>query len=419
MTEQPIPAGGPALGSAPEGPAHAKRRIPLIAKVYGVLCILSSTVVLSLTAVIAVGFVWGFIQGRIDLDFGTSAANLIIFGAEMALAVAWFALMLILGINLLRNKRRGAAQTAEAATFVALGVIACDIMLNGIGGLNIPFILIMVVPIVLASWLDPSLAQERELQRKLRDMETREQAEEGTLGLDETGKGYITLNFFNLFWIFVVASIIGLVLETIYHFAVVDPGHYQDRAGLLFGPFSPIYGVGAVLMTMALNRFHKAPLVVVFLVSAVIGGLFEFVASWFFQFAFGLVAWDYTGSTLFGLAPDPIAILFQGRTSTLFMCMWGVLGLAWIKIFLPWMLRLVNLIPWNWRYTLTAVCATLMVADCVMTLLSFDCWYERMAGNQPESAMEQFMARNFDNHYMADRFQSMSINPEDATRAGK
>ena len=60
-----------------------------------------------------------------------------------------------------------------------------------------------------------------------------------------------------------------------------------------------------------------------------------------------------------------------------------------------------------------------MVADCVMTLLSFDCWYERMAGNQPESAMEQFMARNFDNHYMADRFQSMSINPEDATRAGK
>ena len=34
----------------------------------------------------------------------------------------------------------------------------------------------------------------------------------------------------------------------------------------------------------------------------------------------------------------------------------------------------------------------------------------------PESAMEQFMARNFDNQYMAERFQSMSLNPEDATR---
>ncbi|HIR43367.1 MAG TPA: putative ABC transporter permease [Candidatus Aphodovivens avicola] len=412
MTDQPIPAEGPALSDA----APEKRRIPLIAKVYGVLCILSSTAVLTIAAVIAVGFVWAFVHGGVDIDIQTSAANIIIFAAQMALFVALFVLLLVLGINLLRNRRRGAAQTAEAAAFVTTGVIACDIMLNGISEVGIPILVILVVSIVLASWLDPSLIQERELQRKLRDMEAREQAEEGTLGLDETGKGYITLNFFNLFWIFVVASIIGLVLETIYHFAVVDPGHYQDRAGLLFGPFSPIYGVGAVLMTMALNRFHKAPLAVVFLVSAVIGGLFEFLASWFFQFAFGILAWDYTGSTLFGLCPDPIAILFQGRTSALFMCMWGVLGVAWIRLLLPWMLHLVNLIPWNWRYTLTAVCAALMVADCVMTLLSFDCWYERMAGNAPESAMEQFMARNFDNAYMAERFQSMSLNPEDATR---
>lgn len=412
MTDQPIPAEGPALSDA----APEKRRIPLIAKVYGVLCILSSTAVLTIAAVIAVGFVWAFVHGGVDIDIQTSAANIIIFAAQMALFVALFVLLLVLGINLLRNRRRGAAQTAEAAAFVTTGVIACDIMLNGINEVGIPILVILVVSIVLASWLDPSLIQERELQRKLRDMEAREQAEEGTLGLDETGKGYITLNFFNLFWIFVVASIIGLVLETIYHFAVVDPGHYQDRAGLLFGPFSPIYGVGAVLMTMALNRFHKAPLAVVFLVSAVIGGLFEFLASWFFQFAFGILAWDYTGSTLFGLCPDPIAILFQGRTSALFMCMWGVLGVAWIRLLLPWMLHLVNLIPWNWRYTLTAVCAALMVADCVMTLLSFDCWYERMAGNAPESAMEQFMARNFDNAYMAERFQSMSLNPEDATR---
>ena len=412
MTDQPIPAEGPALSDA----APEKRRIPLIAKVYGVLCILSSTAVLTIAAVIAVGFVWAFVHGGVDIDIQTSAANIIIFAAQMALFVALFVLLLVLGINLLRNRRRGAAQTAEAAAFVTTGVIACAILLNGISAVGIPILVILVVSIVLASWLDPSLIQERELQRKLRDMEAREQAEEGTLGLDETGKGYITLNFFNLFWIFVVASIIGLVLETIYHFAVVDPGHYQDRAGLLFGPFSPIYGVGAVLMTMALNRFHKAPLAVVFLVSAVIGGLFEFLASWFFQFAFGILAWDYTGSTLFGLCPDPIAILFQGRTSALFMCMWGVLGVAWIRLLLPWMLHLVNLIPWNWRYTLTAVCAALMVADCVMTLLSFDCWYERMAGNAPESAMEQFMARNFDNAYMAERFQSMSLNPEDATR---
>ncbi len=78
-----------------------------------------------------------------------------------------------------------------------------------------------------------------------------------------------------------LASFLGDMVETVYHVAVVDPGVYQDRAGLLFGPFSPIYGFGATLMTIALNRFHNAHIIVVFLVSAVIGGAFEYFVSWF------------------------------------------------------------------------------------------------------------------------------------------
>lgn len=413
MAELSTTADAPALGDAI---APKKRRIPLVAKVYGVLCIVSGAIAVPLLVLLIVGFVVRFVNGGFNLDLDVSAAAFVIFGSEIALLLAMGVLLLVLGIRLLLNKRRGAAQTAEAAAFVTTGVLVCDIMLNGLAEVALPLVVVLIVSIILACWLDPSLAQERELQRKLRDMETREQAEEGTLGLDETGKGYITLNFFNLFWIFAVASIIGLVIETIYHFVVVEPGIYQDRAGLLFGPFSPIYGVGAVFMTMALNRFHKAPLAVVFFVSSVIGGLFEFLASWFFQFAFGILAWDYTGAMLFGVIPDPLAIVFQGRTSALFICMWGVLGVAWMKLLLPGMLKIVNLIPWNWRYTLTTACAALMFVDCFMTLLSFDCWYERTSGSQPTTAVERFMDRNFDNQFMEERFQSITIDPDAATR---
>ncbi len=71
---------------------------------------------------------------------------------------------------------------------------------------------------------------------------------------------------------------------------VVDFGHYEELAGLLWGPVSPIYGFGAVLMTLALNRVHNAPIPVVFLDSAVIGGAFEYFVSWFMEYAFGAIS---------------------------------------------------------------------------------------------------------------------------------
>ena len=69
----------------------------------------------------------------------------------------------------------------------------------------------------------------------------------------------------------------------------------------------------------------------------------------------------------------------DGRTNFVFMVMWGVLGVAWIRLLLPQLLKLINLIPWNWRYGVTAVCAALMLLDGVMTIQSIDCWYGRMA----------------------------------------
>lgn len=381
-----------------------RKRLPLAVKVFGVLCLIAGGATAVLLTLTIVSMALEFASGNLDVK--ASTATVTIYIIEMVLYTALAAMFATFGIRLLRNKRKHAAQGTEAMIFILAAIIICSIMLNGLGSNVIPHAVVAVFLIVMQSYLDPALAGERELRRKLRDMETREQAEEGTLGLDPSGKGYITLNFFNLFWIFVVCSILGLIIETIYHMLVVDPGVYEDRAGLLFGPFSPIYGVGAMLMTMALNRFHKAPLIVVFLVSAVIGGAFEFAVSWFMQFAFGIVAWDYTGTFL----------SIDGRTNGMFMAMWGVLGMFWVKLCLPWMLKLVNRIPWNWRYSLTAICAAIMIVDCAMTLMSLDRWYQREAGIQPDNAISQFIDDHFDNSYMAERFQSMSIDPSNATR---
>lgn len=387
-----------------EGNASLRRKLPLPLKIFGVLCAVSGAAITVVLGLVVVGMVLVIQSGTLTGEL--SVATIVIFVAQTVLMTALAALFAVLGARLLRDKRRGAAQLTEVMIVIVILVALCDMMLSGLSLDLIPYGVVLVVLVALQSYVDPSLAEERELQRKLRDMELREEAEDGTLGLDETGKGFIALNFFNLFWIFVVCCVLGLIIETVYHFVVVDPGHYQDRAGMLFGPFSPIYGFGAVLMTVALNRFHDKNVILIFLVSAVIGGAFEYLTSWFMQFAFGIVAWDYTGTFL----------SIDGRTNGMFMAMWGVLGVVWIKLLLPWMLKLVNLIPWNWRYTVTTICAVLMIADGAMTLLALDCWYQREAGRPPETAVGEFMNKHFDNQYMEHRFQSMSIDPSNATR---
>ena len=382
-------------------------KYPFLVRAYGVVSIIAGALQVNafIVALLLVFF------GRVDLsELEVHTATTLIIGiVALALSFALSVLFVALGIRLVRGNRHRAAMITTIMIAIEMLVLVCHFMLTGLSTALIAPGVNMVILIVLESYSDPALRQERRLQRRLHELEWKAEAEDGTLGRDTTGKGYITLNFFNIFWVFVVCCVLGLIVEIIWHMVVVEPGVYQDRAGLLYGPFSPIYGVGAVLMTVVLNRFHDRNPILIFLVSAVIGGAFEFFVSWFMEVAFGIVAWDYTGTFL----------NIAGRTNFMFMCIWGVLGLLWVKFALPVMLKIVNKIPWNWRYAVTSVCTLLMLFDCVMTLASFDCWFQREAGTmnyENPSAIVEFCNDRYDNEFMAERFQSMTMNPENASR---
>ena len=393
-----------------------QKKIPLFVKVYGLLCLIDGAITLPVVALLVGIIIWA-VSTQPDLASIGENPTLTVIVAAIALAVAVVnaVCLIVFGASLLKNRRRHAARWSHVLLAITSLQIILSVMLQGIGEHLIPSAIQLGILLSLSITIDPSLHEERALQRRLRAMHDRDAYEAGTLGRDPEGKGYIELNFFNLFWVFMVCCVLGLLIEVAFHMLIVDPGVYQDRAGVLFGPFSPIYGFGAVLMTVALNRFYKANPLIILLVSAVIGGAFEYFVSWFMQTAFGVVAWDYTGARILGVA-DPIAYVCQGRTSTLFMLMWGVLGLFWIKLCLPHLLKLINLIPWKIRYSFTTVCAALMLVNGVMTLQALDCWFGRVSGMEPDSPVERFYAKHFDNEYMEHRFQSMTITPEHSSR---
>lgn len=392
------------------------KKIPLIIKVYAVLCILSGVGTLPSVGAFMWQVITALINGNAAAKLGDNtlvAVGLIVAGIMLSAASA--VILIIFGLDLIKNQRRNAARLSYILIALTVVELLVDVMLQGIGPFLLRPAIQLGILVALSTTVDPTLRQERELQRRLQEMLDRDAAAEGMLGRDETGEGYIKLNYFNLFWVFFVCCILGLIAEDIWHMTVDDPGVYQNRAGMLFGPFSPIYGFGAVLMTMVLNRFYKKNPIIIFLVSALLGASFEVFVGWFMQTSFGVVSWSYSHMKLFGM-PDPLAVLTGGRTCTGFACLWGLGGLIWIKLLLPRLLKLINMIPWKSRYSATVIFTIIMLVDGVMTLQSLDYWYQRVNGTEPDIPVAQFYGKYFDNDFMENRFQSMTMSPKDATR---
>ncbi len=61
------------------------------------------------------------------------------------------------------------------------------------------------------------------------------------------------ISIWRLFSYFIIYSVIGFVIEFFY--ALILYGVIESRQSFIYGPFSAIYGIGAVIMICSLNRF--------------------------------------------------------------------------------------------------------------------------------------------------------------------
>lgn len=371
---------------------------PKVIKAFGVMSIICALASLCLIGVFAAHTVG-------DINHHERPESMLLAIGIVLLAITAIVLFVAMGVRFTKNNTLNGERFAITTIALILGAFLAMMMLYGLSLFHIVYVVELVFLAVVTVYMDPELAEERYLSKEARTMDPQKRAQfEKKVDSRKPLKGYITLNFFNLFWIFVVCSILGLAIETVFHLAIYHA--YQDRAGLLYGPFSPIYGFGGLFMTVALNRFHDKPIPVIFLISALIGGAFEFTVSWIMQSAFGIVAWDYSGTFL----------SIDGRTNFMFMCFWGILGVMWVKFLLPILLWMINKIPWKLRYALTVVCFVFMVVDVVLTVQTIDCWYLREAGHAPNTPLEEFFNKHYDNAYMEHRFQTMSMDPSQSSR---
>lgn len=204
-----------------------------------------------------------------------------------------------------------------------------------------------------------------------------------------------------LTWVFTLMSIAGLAFETIQHYLAFD-GEWESRAGFIWGPFSPIYGSAAGLLTLLALHFDKnetRSALAVFCVAGLVGGAVEYFASWAMETFWGIVAWSYL----------EIPGNFNGRTSIFHMVVWGFLGLLWVKAGWPFVkkaLARVNTTGLAYRVITWALFA-FIICDAFMTIAVMLRADARTHGIAATTPIEQMMDEYYPNEVLQARFENM------------
>ena len=203
--------------------------------------------------------------------------------------------------------------------------------------------------------------------------------------------------FYQYLIIFLIASVLGLVLETV--FTLITMGILQSRVGLVWGPFSPLYGAGAVLLTMVLWPMRQRPWWYAFLLSAVVGGLLEQLTGWSMEHFMHAISWTYLH------LPDHITQWVAWR----FLVMWGLLGVAWCKLIMPELLYRIGEPTTARQMVVVGLLTAFMALDIVMTLMCFYRAAQRERHVPPANPFEVYVDTHFDDRFITDTFENMDF----------
>ena len=201
--------------------------------------------------------------------------------------------------------------------------------------------------------------------------------------------------FTKLFYLFVIGSFIGTILETIWAFCV--DGHFEMRVGMVYGPFIPVYGGGACFLPAALYKLYKLNDTLVFVISAFVGAGFEYFCSWLQEQMFGTVSRDYS-DTPFNL---------DGRTNLMYALIWGFLGLVWVRYLYPWTAKLIEKIPKRAGAIITTFLIVFMAFNGFMSVTATARWTQRTEGVPASNSFEEYLDEKFDNEKMEFLFPGM------------
>lgn len=134
-----------------------------------------------------------------------------------------------------------------------------------------------------------------------------------------------------LFILFMIYSFIGWIME------MIDQSIKEKKVinrGFLIGPYCPIYGFGAILMILLLDRYIDQP-ITLFFMSIIIFSILEYTTSYIMEKLFKARWWDYSNNKF----------NINGRVCLETMVPFGFAGLIAMYIVNPFFVRCLDRTP--------------------------------------------------------------------------
>ena len=155
------------------------------------------------------------------------------------------------------------------------------------------------------------------------------------------------------FYIFIIYSFLGWLMEVL----LVS---FQQRKitarGFLIGPWCPIYGFGALFVTLLLKKYYEDP-IVLFIMSFLLGTILEYITSYLMEKIFKARWWDYTNHKFH----------INGRVSLTTSLGFGLLGVILVYVFNPFFLKIISNIPNILFNTVMIIILLIFISDVIIS----------------------------------------------------
>ena len=213
-------------------------------------------------------------------------------------------------------------------------------------------------------------------------------------------KGKNSINFYTLFWLFMIGSLVGFIVEGVW--AVIKTGHWEHHAATLWGPFCVIYGIGAVVVYIISYLFIKKGILFQFGIYAISGAAVEYFGSLFQEICFGSVSWNY-GTHFLNIG---------GRVSLRMALVWGVLGIVFMYGLYPAINRVLLKLDGKGINVLACGLAVFMAVNLSVTSFAVVRWKERLDNIPAVNTMEKLIDDTYGNEKMGELFPNMDFSRE-------